>query len=447
MSEIAQPRPRYVWAMGLCEATYGFAFAAILVTMPQVMAAHGVGQPVIAGVTALATAASLGSFIVAPALDTMISRRAWTLGLGVLVAVLVTVLLAIPPASVVVAPLMAIAALGLVMFSVSLGGWLGAALPKDLDDTIATWFTMGNAGGFGIGALCQYWLINTLSPRFGPLAVGLITLIPLAGLGLIPMPDAGPKAVRESFGTLARDLSVLVRQPVVLRIALLFAMPCAAFTLTNAFGGLGLDFHVSAATVDLANGFGATVVGMGSALLAKWCLRHVHAPLLYLGIGTLGAIFTATIIGLPHTAPVYLLAVIGENMAQSMAQVSQGAIQFGSIRKGSPLAASQFGLLGTAALLPYSYMQALDGYGYHLAGNVAGSFWMDAGVSLVGCAILLVPVLHWMRRGKLAAPDDLGPDDLGPDDLGPDDVGPDDVGPADVTPDEAAPVGEAAPAC
>jgi len=400
--------------MGLSNAAYGFAYAVVLVTMPQVMAAHGVGEPVIAGLTALAGMASLGTFLVAPLLDTMISRRAWTLGLGWLAAALTALTLGVAPTGPLVAPLMMIDALTFVMLTTALGGWLGAALPKDMDDTIGAWFAIGNGMGFGSGALCQYWLINTLPAPLGQIVVGAVVLAPLVVLRLFPSPDLGRKAVRESFGDLARDLSALIRLPLVLRVAVMFVMPCAAFTLTNAFGGLGPDFQASAGVVDLANGFGATVVGMAAALLGRWCLRRVHAPLLYLGIGTLGALFTALIIGLPHGPMVYLFAVVGENVAQSIAQVSQNAIVFGSIRRGSPLAASQFGLLTTAALLPYTYMQALDGYGYHLAGNVAGSFWMDAGVSLVACAILVVPVLHWMRSGKLTAPDDDGPDDDAP---------------------------------
>jgi PAT family beta-lactamase induction signal transducer AmpG len=81
--------------------------------------------------------------------------------------------------------------------------------------------------------------------------------------------------------------------------------------------------------------------------------------------------------------------------------VSQNAIVFRSIRQGSPLASSQFGLLSTAFVVPYAYMQMLDGYGYKLAGGVAGSFMMDAGLSLVACMLLAVPVLHWLRSGKL----------------------------------------------
>ncbi len=390
--------------MGLSNAAYGFAYAVVLVTMPQVLAAHGVREPVIAGLTALAGAMSLGTFAVAPILDTLISRRAWAVSLGLLAAALSAITLGLSPLSPLIAPLLMIDALVFVMLTTALGGWLGAALPKTMDSTIGAWFTVGNGLGFGVGALCQYALITALPAPLGQLSVGALVLAPLVVLPLIPTPVGERKAVRESFGDLARDLTLLLRQPLVMRIALMFAAPCAAFTLTNAFGGLGPDFHVSAAVVDSANGFGATVVGMGAALVGRWCLRHVHAPVLYLGIGTLGAVFTALIVGLPHTAAIYLLAIVAENASQSIAQVSQNAIVFGSIRRGSPLAASQFGLLTTMALLPYSYMQALDGYGYHLASNVAGSFWMDAGVSLTACAILAIPVMRWMRAGRLAAP-------------------------------------------
>lgn len=392
--------------MGLSNSAYGFSYAGVLVTMPQVMAAHGVGEPEIAGLVFLSGLASLMTFAVAPILDTLVSRQAWARGLGIAVAVLTAILLGVPPTGPWVGPFMMADALALVMLTTALGGWLGAALPKDQDDTIGAWFTIGNGVGFGIGAFCQYQLITRLPAPAGQIMVGVIALAPILLQQLIPSPDLGRKAVRESFGNLVRDVSVLVRQPRVLRITVMLALPCAAFTLTNAFGGLGRDFHASAEMVDFANGIGPTAVGMAAALLGRWCLRFVQAPVLYLGIGAVGAVFTVLIIGLPHTWLVYLIAVCGENIAQSIAQVAQNAITFGSIRRGSPIAATQFGLLTTAALLPYTYMLKLDGWGYKLTGNVTGQFFMDAGVSLAACLLIAVPVLRWMRSGKLTTRDD-----------------------------------------
>jgi PAT family beta-lactamase induction signal transducer AmpG len=401
MADSAGERPRLIWLMGFTNATYGFAYAVVLVTVPQLLAAHGVPEPVIANLTALALVVALGTFAVAPVLDTLVSRRAWSIGLALAASTLTFVVLMLPNSSPLLAPTLAADALTISLFNSAIGGWFGAALPKGSDETIGTWFTIGNSFGFGVGAISQFWLMSHLPRALGAAAIAGAVLVPLAIVPLIPMPAGGRKKVQESFGNLAHDVLNLVRQPVVLRILLMFLLPCAAFTLTNAFGGIGRDFHASEALVDIANGIGATVIGFVASLAARLLLKRLPAPLMYLGTGVIGAAFTLSLLALPRTPAIYLLAVIGENAAQSFAQVSQNAIIFRSIREGSPLASSQFGLLSTAFVVPYAYMQMLDGYGYKLAGGVAGSFMMDAIVSLAACTLLAIPVLGWLRAGKL----------------------------------------------
>jgi PAT family beta-lactamase induction signal transducer AmpG len=387
--------------MGLANSTYGFGYAAVLVTVPQLLASHGVAEPVIAGMTTLALAASLLAFAVAPVLDTLISRRAWSIGLGVVGAALTTLVVLLPASSHFLSAALAADALVLMLYYSAIGGWLGAVLPKGSDETIGTWFTIGNASGFGVGALTQYWLLTHLPGGLGATLVGVGTLIPLAVLRVIPVADAGRKAVHESFRNLARDVVQLVRRPLVLKLLVLFILPCAAFTLTNAFGGTGPDFHAANNLVSVANGIGAVVIGLFASILARLVLQRASAPFLYLATGSLGAVFTLGLLVLPHSPGTYLLAVMGENAAQSFAQVAQNAIIFRSIRQGSPLASSQFGLLSTALVVPYVYMQGLDGFGYKLVGGVTGSFTMDALVSLAACALMFWPVLRWTATGKL----------------------------------------------
>jgi PAT family beta-lactamase induction signal transducer AmpG len=387
--------------MGFANAIFGFAYAVVLVTIPQLLAARGVGEPVIASLTSLALIFSLAVFAVAPVLDTMISRRSWSIALALTVSALLFILLLLPSGSSLLALVLAMTALITSLYNSAIGGWLGAALPKGSDEAIGTWFTIGNGFGFGLGAISQYWLMSHLPPPLGAAAIAVAALVPLAVLPLIPMPSGGRKAVRESFGGLVKDVLELVRQPVVLRILLMFVLPCAAFTLTNAFGGIGRDFHASNALIDVANGIGATIIGFIASLAARLLLKWIPAPLAYLGIGVVGAVFTLSLLALARTPATYLMAVIGENAAQSIAQVSQNAIVFRSIREGSPLASSQFGLLSTALVVPYAYMQMLDGYGYKLAGRVDGSFLMDAGLSLAACLSLAIPVTRWLRAGKL----------------------------------------------
>ena len=410
MTEPADERPRLVWLMGLTNSIYGFAYAVVLVTVPQLLAARGVGEPVIANLTAVALVVSLAAFAVAPVLDTLVNRRTWSIALAIAASALTFVVLLLPTSSSMIAPALAIDALSASLFNAAIGGWLGAALPKGSDETIGTWFTIGNSFGFGLGAMSQYWLMSHLPQAVGAATIAGATLMPLALLPLMPDPRGDRRTMHESFGNLVRDVAQPVRQPVVLRILLMFILPCAAFTLTNAFGGMGRDFHASDTLVDVANGIGATLVGFMASLIGRLLLKWLPAPLTYLGIGSVGAAFTLSLLALPHTPATYLLAVIGENAAQSIAQVSQNAIVFRSIPEGGPLASSQFGVLSTALVVPYAYMQMLDGYGYKLAGSVAGSFLMDASVSLATCVALVIPVVGWLRTGKLemnASPNDL----------------------------------------
>lgn len=401
MSSQLGSRAQRIWLMGFANSTYGFGYAAVLVTAPQLLAARGVAEPVIAGMTTLALSATLLVFAVAPVLDTLITRRAWSIGLGLVGATLTTLVMILPATSHFLGAALAVDTLVLSLYNSAIGGWLGAVLPKSSDETIGTWFTIGNASGFGLGALSQYWLVTHAPAGVGAALVGVGTLIPLVFLRLIPAGDAGRKAVHESFRNLARDVVQLVRQPLVLRVLLMFILPCAAFTLTNAFGGLGPDFHTANNLVSVANGIGAVVIGLFASILARVLLKRVSAPFLYLAIGSLGAAFTLGLLVLPHSPATYVLAVLGENAAQSIAQVSQNAMIFRSIRQGSPLASSQFGLLSTAYVVPYVYMQGLDGFGYKLAGGVTGSFTMDALVSLAACGLLFWPVLRWIAAGKL----------------------------------------------
>jgi PAT family beta-lactamase induction signal transducer AmpG len=413
MTSTTSAKPRYVWLMGLANMTYGYGFAVVLVTGPQLLAARGVPEPVIANLTALAMAASLGTFILAPLLDCWVSRRSWAIGLAVLGASLLFVTLQLPPRSLLFPVTLCSAALALTLFTSAIGGWLGAALPKSADETIGTWYNIGNATGFGLGAQVQFWLLTHLSAPLGAAIVVGIVLLPLATLAVMPAPDAERTAMRESFGRLTRDVTHLLQHGPVVRILLLFVLPCGAFTLTNAFGGIGGIFHASPALVDGATGIISVIVSVIAALLFKPLLTRVRAPLAYLAVGTIGAVFTLSMLPLPLAPWVFVLAVVGENIAQTCAQVAQNTMVFRSIPLGSPLASSQFGLLQTAALVPYAYMQALDGQGYGWRG-VSGSFLMDACVSMAACALVLVPVLRWLRAGLLEAPEEQVPVKLMP---------------------------------
>lgn len=121
--------PKLVWLMGFMNSIYGFAYAVVLVTVPQLLASKGVAEPVIANLTAVALVVSLVQFAIAPLLDTLVSRRTWAIALAIAASALTFILLTLPHSSPLQAPVLATDALTSSLFSAAIGGWLAAALP------------------------------------------------------------------------------------------------------------------------------------------------------------------------------------------------------------------------------------------------------------------------------------------------------------------------------
>jgi len=107
-------------------------------------------------------------------------------------------------------------------------------------------------------------------------------------------------------------------------------------------------------------------------------------------------VFTASLLLMPHTPATFGLAMVGENVFQSLSFTGAVAICFETIGRDNPLAATQFGLLSGATVLPIVYMQMIDGraYGWH---GVAGTYVADAGIGLVACALLGALLLYARR--------------------------------------------------
>jgi PAT family beta-lactamase induction signal transducer AmpG len=291
-------------------------------------------------------------------------------------------------------------ALSTSLYTEAFSGWLGASLPKSANNSLSAWFNVANGLGFGLAALLFYPVLTRFSGWLGLGLVGLMLLVPLLVLPIMPSPDAGRSGMRESFGRLGTDVWHLLRKPAMLRLMLLFTAPCAAFALTNVFGGIGADFHSSPEWVGFANGPLNMVVGLCVPLLARPILARVEPVVFYLVVGAVGALVTLGLIVLPRTPEVYMLAVVLENIFQMAAFSAEITIKFRSIAPGSPLASTQSALIGSAVTLPLAAMQSFDGQGYGMAG-IAGAFGMDAALSLLACAVLVVPVLRWSRRAQL----------------------------------------------
>lgn len=384
--------------MGLANLPYGLFGGLSLMTVPQLLAARSVPQPIIASITAAAMIPTFSGFLLSPILDVHFSRRTYALLFGVLAAVMAFVALTRQDLTSLSVSLVA----GFLFANLNynaLGGWLGGIVEKGDEGKLGAGFTIGNIGGFGLGAIAFITLFRALPAPFGAASISLVVAAPLLMLAWIPAGVQGNSSAQESFATLGTDLVALIKRPAILRMLFLFCLPASSFALTNTLGGLGGQFGAREVFVAVMAAIGVTSAGIVGSLIVPGIVKRIQPSYLYLAIGAVGAFFTLGLLGLPRTPLIFAVALIGQNIFQSAAFTTEATIIFRSIGESNPLAATQFAFLQAATALPITYMQLVDGQGYRIAG-LTGTFVTDSVLSLLACLILMPLVIVWNRRER-----------------------------------------------
>jgi len=377
---------------------------ATLLTIPQLLAGRHVPEPVIAQLTTLALAPTFGIFLLGPIVDVRFRRRTYAVIGSLLAAMATGVAILKYDDLALLGAAMFLASSGAAFNNLAIGGWFGSLLPKESDGQLGAWMTVANIGSFGLIAMVGVPLVRALPL---PVAAGLLAapnLAPLLLYAVTPAPRPDQRLARESFARFLADLTVLVRRPMVLQLLLLFAVPAASFALTNTLGGLGRDYHASEQFVAIMGGAAVTAAGVLGSLVTPPLARRAPTRSLYIAVGSLGALFTLSLIALPHTPTAFALAIVGQNVAQSAALSLNNIIALQSLGEDNPFAATQFGLITSAAALPITYMQLLDGHAYG-AGGLPLMYLADGGLGLGACLAMALLLRLWSRgRPSLAAP-------------------------------------------
>ena len=390
------PRLPPLWALAMVYTLIGTSGAVALITVPQLLEARGVPEPQIATVTTIALVPTFTAFLVSPILDVRFSRRTWAIALALVCAVAAFVALTSLGDLGRLEAALFVVALASQLYVAAVGGWIGSLVGRDADHGLGAWFGAASIGGFGIAAIAGITLVRALPGGVGAALLAAGLLLPLT-VGLwLPAPPPDRRLARESFARFFADIGQLLRRPAVTATLILFAPPAASFALTNQLGGLGHLFGASEKFVGLIAGVGVTLAGVAGSLVIPPIARRVPIRPLYLLVGTVGALFTLTVLVLPRTPLVFAVAMIGENVAQAAAFAVQYGIILREMGKDNPLAATQFAVLQAATALPITYMQWLDGRAF-AAGGLDGSFIADAGLGLVACATLAVFVRRRTR--------------------------------------------------
>jgi len=386
-----------VWLMGLSGGSFGLVGGYMAFALAQALSEQHVPEVTIAAITALAISPGFWSFLASPLLDVWHSRRAYA-------TVLITVSAVLTGTSVLLFHHLVLlrftAVLGYAAVQLSgsaIGGWLATVSPKNQENQLSAWLTISNVGGFGLMAFVGGELMRRLAPAVAGGIIGLLILLPMLLFIWIPAPGPDGRLAAESFRAFWADVFRLFRKQEVLVAIALFVAPCATFSLTNMLGGFGADFHTSPRAVGLLGGVGSLASGACGCLLLPIFAKWMRLRPLYLAVGAVGSLFTVGLLRLPHMPGSFVLAVLGENVFQSLAITCSVAICFETIGKGNPLAATNYAIFTAAYNVPITYMLVVDGWGYGRTG-VAGAFAVDAGVGVLACVLLGLMLLIVNRR-------------------------------------------------
>jgi PAT family beta-lactamase induction signal transducer AmpG len=389
--------------MGLSNATFGLVGGFIVLPLPQMLAAEGVPEWKIAAVSAACFSPGFWVFLLGPVLDVRFTRRwyasvfAGLAGAGLMIAVLSRAHLVVLE----IALMLAYAAA--VMSSNALGGWLAGIVPAEEQAKVSAWTQVAVFLGNGsMAALAAEGMRRLPLHVIAPL-LGLLAAAPAAIFAWMPVPPESalesPKIdLRERFRLLFAELKALLRRREVLLTLALFVLPTGSFALTTQLGGVAREFHASDAFVSRMGGVVLSVAGALACLLVPVLARWFRALPLYLGIGTVGSLFTLTMLVLPRSPGTFAVAFLGENVVQAMSFTAAVAICFRTIGRENPLAATQFTLLTSATVPPILYMGVFDGRGFGSHG-LAGMYAVDGGVSLLACAVMAG--VMWRQQSRL----------------------------------------------
>ncbi|HEY4029376.1 MAG TPA: MFS transporter [Caulobacteraceae bacterium] len=385
-----------VWLLGFANLPLGVTGGVALILTPQVLAARHVPEPRIADITTLGLLAAFLFFPIAPLLDVRFSRRAYAVALSILTAALTAAAVLSLGNLDTLGVWLLLCLIGAQLNNAAIGGWFGSVIAKEEGAVLGAWMTVANVVGAGLTAAAGILLVRAAPMAVAAAVLGGMNLLPLVVFALAHPPVEERRRLADSFGRFARELGALFRQPSVLRLLLLFALPCASFALTNTLGGLGADYHASEQLVGAIFGVGIVFAGLAGSLAVPLLTRKGAPVWVYIGVGTTGAAITLLNLVLPHTPAVFIWAAISQNVWQAAALALVSAIALQSIGKDNPMAATQFALLVGAATGPITYMQWLDGHAYGL-GKLTALYLTDGGLGMLAC-VAMAAVFAWTRR-------------------------------------------------
>jgi PAT family beta-lactamase induction signal transducer AmpG len=417
-AEVEQQRFTRPWLYLFLELPFGAAIGFLMIAVPYRLSAAGVPLSDIATVSAVGFMPHALKILWVPLIDMLGRRKVWYLAMvGVTAALLAAASLVPDPArhlgalTVLVAALQAAAA----TTSGALNALIAMTTHPDDKGKAGGFYMAGNVGGTGVLGALALWLSTAVAPWAGGLVLALVVVAAGAGAAFIHERRVADVAARAGglLRALGRRIAAMWRDlwetasslqgftALVISIA-----PVGCGALTNLFSGMAIEFGADQRVVEVVNGLGGGLAGALGSLVGGFLADRMNRRVAYALAGGLTALSAVGMLAAPLTPTTYMVGTLAYNFTNGIAFATWAGMVL-EVVGDTAAVATKYALFVASSNFAISTVTKLDGLasgfrgfsgGWAREAGARGALAFDAGITLVGIAIVLGLVRYTARR-------------------------------------------------
>jgi PAT family beta-lactamase induction signal transducer AmpG len=371
---------------------FGALSGYLSVAVAYLLTQRGISVEQVASLVALGFVPHTWKFAWSPAVDTLLSRKAWY-AIGSLLTAIGIFALGLVPVNAANLPLLSTIVLasnfGCTFLGMATESLMAYATPEEEHGRAGGWFQAGNLGGGGIGGGAGLWLAERLHDAWMPGAI-VAGVCALCMLGLLRL-DEPPalearRSVRESVSFVAKDLwGVASRRGGFLALVLCF-LPIGAGAASGLWSAVAGDWHASADTVALVTGVGCGLISAAGCLAGGWLCDRMNRKAAYALYGVLQAACALGMALAPRSEVTYVVFTSVYAFISGLTYAGFSAFVLEAMGKGA--AATKYNVFASLSNTPIWYMTLVDGWAHGRWGS-GGMLETEAAFCLFGLVLFI----------------------------------------------------------
>lgn len=348
-------------------------------------------------------------FLWGPVADTTLTRKRWYLLAGLLCAVGIVAMSAIPlgPSTLrLLQGVIFVTNLATTFLGMAVEGLMAHLTPQEEKGSVSGWFQAGNLGGSGVGGGLGLWMVGHLpAPWMAGAVLAAVFLGCTALLRLLPdVPaEARDRGLAAAVWAVLVDLWAVIRVPSGLLTMLLCFLPIG----TGAALGVLAQAEVAArwgageAQVGLVNGVLSGVISALGCLAGGWVCTRFPPRAAYAGIGALMAAVAAAMAYGPREPWAFVGFGLVYSFVVGLSFAAFTAFVLDAIGAGA--AATKYNVFAALSNTPILYMGLVLASAQTRHGET-GMLLTEAGAAVVGILVLAgaTALLLGRRRAAVA---------------------------------------------